>query len=152
PQPGGTPRPVCRLGLATRGDNALTPDDVRHALDRGVNFLNWCGVPDGLSAAVAGLGGRRPGGGVCVQFRARTAATARPELEGILGQLQTDYVDVLTFYYVEAASEWQEIAGPGGALEYCLEARRAGRVRLLGLTSHQRPLAAEVARGGALDL
>src|SRR5262249_24880848 len=40
----------------------------------------------------------------------------------------------------------------GGALEYCVQARQTGRVRLLGLTSHQRPLAARVARSGALDL
>ncbi len=40
----------------------------------------------------------------------------------------------------------------GGALEYLAEARRAGRVRLMGLTSHQRPLAASIARGGELDL
>jgi hypothetical protein len=40
-------RPLCRLGLATRGTNRLTPADIHLALDRGVNFLNWCGNPDG---------------------------------------------------------------------------------------------------------
>jgi predicted aldo/keto reductase-like oxidoreductase len=143
---------VCRLGLATRGDNALTPADVLHAVDRGVDFLNWCGSPDALSETVANLGPRRGQVVVCVQFEARTAAEAKDELTRILEQLRTDYVDVLTFYYVEAAEEWEQIRGPGGALEYCVEAQRAGRVRLLGLTSHQRPLAAGVARGGELDL
>jgi predicted aldo/keto reductase-like oxidoreductase len=89
---------------------------------------------------------------VCVQFEARTAAEAAAELRGILRQLRTDYVDVLTFYYVEHVSEWQEILGPGGALEYCNAARRDGVVRLLGLTSHQRRLAAEAARSGLLDM
>ena len=43
--------------------------------------------------------------------------------------------------------------GPsGGALEYCRTAQRDGQVRLLGLTSHQRPLAAHVARSGLIDL
>jgi predicted aldo/keto reductase-like oxidoreductase len=149
---GGAARNVCRLGLATRGDSTLAPADVLHALDRGVDFLNWCGVPDGLSAAVAGLGPRREDVVVCVQFEARTAVEAKDELTRILDQLRTDYVDVLTFYYVEAAEEWEQIRGPGGALEYCVEAQRTGRVRLLGLTSHQRPLAAGIARGGELDL
>jgi predicted aldo/keto reductase-like oxidoreductase len=143
---------VIRLGLATRGDNSLTAGDVLHAIDRGVDFLNWCGVPDALSEAVAGLGRRRQDVVVCVQFEARTAADAGQELDRILAQLQTDYVDVLTFYYVEARQEWDEIRGPGGALEFCAEAQRAGRVRLLGVTSHQRPLAAEIARAGLLDL
>src|SRR5438105_10275223 len=89
---------------------------------------------------------------VCVQFEARTASEAASELRGILRQLRTDYVDVLTFYYVEHPSEWQEIIGTGGALEYCNAARRYGLVRLLGLTSHQRRLAAEAAQSGLLDL
>src|SRR5262249_11866394 len=134
---------ACRLGLATRGNTHLTPDDVGHALERGVNFLNWCGVPDSLSRAVGHLGPRRRGVMVCVQFEARTAAGARAELGQILRQLRSDYVDVLTFYYVEEPAEWQQIIGPGGALEYCRQAQHDGRVRLLGLTSHQRPLAAE---------
>src|SRR5437763_9896760 len=97
----GCPQTVCRLGLATRGRGALTPDDVSHAVERGVNFLNWCGAPDGLSRAVAGLGGRRREVVMCVQFEARTAADAAAELRQILHELHTDYVDVLTLYYVE---------------------------------------------------
>jgi predicted aldo/keto reductase-like oxidoreductase len=144
--------PVCRLGLATRGTNRLAEDDVRLALDRGVNFLNWCGAPDALSRTIARLGPRRQQVTVCVQFEARTAADAETELAGILRELATDYVDVLTFYYVEEAGEWEQIAGPGGALDFCRRAQERGRVRLLGLTSHQRPLAADIARGGQLDL
>ena len=77
---------------------------------------------------------------------------AAAELASVLGELRTDYVDVLTFYYVEEPAEWEEISAPGGALEYCEAARREGRVRLLGLTSHQRRLAAEAARSGRLDM
>ncbi len=144
--------PVCRLGLATRGQCSLAPDDVLHAIGRGVNFLNWCGVPDALSRTVAGLGERRRQVRVCVQFEARTAADAERELHQILGELHTDFVDVLTFYYVEEPAEWQEIIGPGGALEHCHRAQRAGRVGLLGLTTHQRRLAAAAAESGLLDL
>jgi predicted aldo/keto reductase-like oxidoreductase len=150
--PEESPRRVCRLGLATRGNTHLTVADVQHALHRGINFLNWCGVPDSLSETVAGIGARRSEVIVCVQFEARTAAEAEKELSQILHQLRTDYVDVLTFYYVEHTEEWQEIVEPGGALAYCREAQRRGQVRLLGLTSHQRPLAAETARSGLLDL
>jgi predicted aldo/keto reductase-like oxidoreductase len=145
-------RPLCRLGLATRGTNRLTPADVRFALDRGVNFFNWCGNPDGLSEAIAVLGPRRRDVVVCVQFEARTAADAQTELAAILRELRTDYIDVLTFYYVEETAEWRQIVGPGGALEYCREAQRRGEVRALGVTSHQRPLVAEMAQSGLLDL
>jgi predicted aldo/keto reductase-like oxidoreductase len=144
-------KPVCRLGLATRGGCALTTDDVHLALDRGVNFLNWPGEDDALSRAVAGLGARREDMVVCAQFSARSAADSAGELRGMLAALGTDYLDVLTFYYVEEPGEWDELCGPGGALGYCEAARRDGVVRRLGLTTHQRPLAAEVARSGRLD-
>ncbi|HTU18799.1 MAG TPA: aldo/keto reductase, partial [Gemmataceae bacterium] len=146
------PLPICRLGLATRGSGSLTPDDVQHAVASGVNFLNWCGVPDGLSRFVAGLGRRRAEVAVCVQFEARTARDARSELEHLLAQLDTDFIDMLTFYYVEQREEWEEIIAPGGALEFCAAAQREGRIRMLGVTSHQRRLAAEMAASGLLDL
>jgi predicted aldo/keto reductase-like oxidoreductase len=148
----GFERRICRLGLASRGNDGLSIDDVRRALDHGVNFLNWCGTSDYLSRTIAGLGPRRSEVVVCVQFEARTAADAKPELERILAELRTDVVDVLTFYYVEEPGEWQEIVGPGGALEFCREAQRRGQIRMLGLTTHQRPLGAEVVRSGLLDL
>jgi predicted aldo/keto reductase-like oxidoreductase len=146
------PRPVCRLGLATRGSSGLTPGDVRHAVASGVNFLNWCGVADGLSAFIADLGTRRDEVAVCVQLEARTAQEAKSEFEQILALLHTDFIDVLTFYYVEDRTEWQQIIGPGGALEFCAAAQREGRIRMLGVTSHQRRLAAEMAASGLLDM
>jgi len=150
--PPSFPIPVCRLGLATRGNGRLAATDVHRAIESGVNFLNWCGHVDGLSRAIGELGSRRDQVMVCVQFEARTAPDARVELEQILRELRTDFVDALTFYYVEAAAEWAEIIGPGGAFKYCQGAQREGKVRLLGATSHQRPLAAEMARSGLLDL
>src|SRR5262245_21855141 len=68
--------PLCRLGLATRGGTHLTVHDIHVALDRGINFLNWCGVPDSLSATIAELGPRRDRVTICVQFEARTAPEA----------------------------------------------------------------------------
>jgi predicted aldo/keto reductase-like oxidoreductase len=86
-----------------------------------------------------------------VQFGARTASAAAAELRSILTILRSDYIDVLTFYYVERASEWRALTAPGGAMEYCQAAKRDGIIRSLGVTSHQRPQAAEMARSGLLD-
>jgi predicted aldo/keto reductase-like oxidoreductase len=143
--------PVCRLGLATRGDNGLHADDVLYALKRCVNFLNWCGQRDALSETVAALGSRRKDVLVCVQFEARSAADARAELARVLRELGTDYVDAITFYYVEEEAEWQQITVAGGALDFCKAAQRDGAIRWLGVTTHQRPLAAAMARSRLLD-
>ena len=144
--------PVCRLGLATRGNTHLRADDVACAVERGINYLNWCGHVDGLSRAVAGMGGARKQIVLAAQFEARSARDAEREFTSMLEALGTDYMDVLTLYYVESESEWQEITDPGGAWEYLAEEKRRGRLKLIGLTSHQRPLAARWAESGKLDL
>ena len=146
-------KPVCRLGIASRGNANPTPEDIHLALERGVNFLNWCGCgyEDGMSRAIANLGAKRQEVVVCVQFDARTALDAERELASILKVLNSSYVDILTFYYVEEVAEWQRIIGPGGALEYCRQAQRDGLVRKLGVTTHQRSLAATIAQTCLLD-
>jgi aryl-alcohol dehydrogenase-like predicted oxidoreductase len=149
--------PVCRLGLASYGRTAITPDDVLSAVDRGINFLNWQGLPEGpidgdaFPNAVSSLGTNRRSIVVCVQFGARNRADAATELRSALAALGTDYVDVLTLYYVERADEWAEITAPGGALRYLQDAKRDGTVRRIGITSHQRRLAAEMAKTGLID-
>lgn len=149
--------PVCRLGLASRGRTAITPEDVLAAIDRGVNFLNWPGLAEGPSEgdafpdAIAALGARRASVVICAQFGARDAAGASNELRSALAALGTDYLDVLTLYYVERSSEWEALAAPGGALPYLRDARRDGTVRRIGVTSHQRSLAARMAESGLLD-
>jgi aryl-alcohol dehydrogenase-like predicted oxidoreductase len=149
---------VCRLGLASYGQTAITPEDIQHALGRGVNFLNWQGLAEGPAggdaycSAVASLGAERRSVVICAQFGARNAAEAAAELKSVLAALGTDYIDVLTLYYVERSAEWEEITSSGGALPYLRDAKRDGIVRRLGITSHQRPLAAAMAKSGLLDL
>jgi aryl-alcohol dehydrogenase-like predicted oxidoreductase len=130
---------------------------VLSAVDRGVNFLNWQGLPEGQSngdafpAAVSSLGTGRQTIIICVQFGARNHADAFTELRSVLAALGTDYIDVLTLYYVERKDEWEEITAPDGALRYLLDAKRDGIVRRIGITSHHRTLAAQMARSGLLD-
>ena len=137
---------VRRLGLATRGNTHLQPDDIAYAIERSLNYLNWCGKPDGLSKTVAALGARRKDVVVAAQFKSGGADEAAREFAWILDQLKTDYLDVATFYYVESEDEWQRIIGPGGAWETLNRVKDEGALKLIGLTSHQRKLAARWAQ------
>ncbi len=101
---------------------------------------------------MAALGAARQSVVICAQFGARTAADAAGQLRAILAALETDYIDVLTIYYVERAEEWATITAPGGALGYLRAAQRDGTVRKIGVTSHQRTLVAQMAQSGKLDL
>jgi len=142
-------RPVCRLGLASYGQTAVTSEDIHHALGRGVNFLNWQGLADGPSggdaycSAVASLGADRPSVLVYAQFGARNAGDAAVELKSVLAALGTDYIDVLTLYYVEQLAEWEEITSPGGALPCLQDAKRDGVVRRTANCSRNYHLAAK---------
>lgn len=143
---------VCRLGLATRGNTGLESEDVERAVAAGVNYLNWCGHSDGMQDWIRQAGPRRGDVHVAVQFSARTAVEAERELEKCLEDLGTEYLDVVTYYYVESAAEWEELTGPGGAAEVIEDARESAVVRSIGLTSHQRSLAAGFAMSGRLDM
>ncbi|MEX2300199.1 MAG: aldo/keto reductase [Bryobacterales bacterium] len=134
--------PVCRLGLATRGNTHLRAEDVEHAVERGINYLNWCGKPDGMSRAVAELGARRRDVVVAVQFQARTAPAAEKEFARILKELGSDHLDIATLYYVESEEEWRQITAPGGVWDVLQRFQQQGALRMIGLTSHQRKLAA----------
>ena len=143
---------VCRLGLATRGNTKPTADDVFLAYERGINYWNWCGHEDGMSEAVRNLGTEREKVVVAVQLGGWGREGMRRELEGALETLQTEYIDIVTLYYVESEGEWEEIISDNGAIKALQEAREQKLIRAIGLTSHQRPLAAKWAQTGLLDM
>lgn len=144
---------VCRLGLATRGNTALPADAVVAAIDRGINYLNWCAHPDGMSEAIRGLSeARRRDVVIATQLYARSADDARRELDAILAELGTSYLDVITYFYLESEEEWLRATADDGAHTALREAQADGRLRAIGVTSHQRPLAAKIAASGEIDL
>ena len=152
-QLGGGLASVCRLGLSTRGNTHLTAVDVRTAIDAGVNYLNWCAHCDGMSEAIAQLSkDERDRVVIAKQFFAHESGEAEAEVEETLKALDTDYIDILMFYYMESENEWARVTGVGGALEALVAARERGEVRLIGLTTHQRRLAAKWVTTGLLDL
>jgi len=144
--------PVCRLGLATRGGTHLLKQDVLWALERGINYLNWPGQEDGMSEAIRSLSPRqRERVVIAAQLGSRHTTDTETELDGILRTLGVDYIDLVTHYYVETEREWQQIIQPDGAQHTLEKAREAGKLLMIGLTSHQRSLAAGFAQSGKLD-
>ncbi len=144
--------PVCRLGLATRGNTHLTREDVLLALDRGLNYWNWCGHQDGMAEAIGELGSQRKRVVIAAQLWARDEQGVQTELQQVLDRLKVDCLDVATHYYVERLEEWKQIAGPEGALQGLRKAQDRGRVGVIGLTTHQRELALRILRESRLDL
>src|SRR4051812_49722715 len=97
--------PVRRLGLASYGRTAITPEDVLSAVDRGVNFLNWQGLAEGptsrdaFPAPVSSLSAPRHSVVVCAPFGARDRGDAATELRSAPAALRADCIPVLSLYY-----------------------------------------------------
>jgi len=83
------------------------------------------------------------------------AESPRLSLRGDIGQslsnLATDYLDIYYLFHV-TCDTWPVICGAGGAMSELEDARRAGRVRFIGVTVHNRSLAEQIIHSGRVDV
>ena len=66
----------------------------------------------------------------------RTYDNAKRQFERSLQRLRVSEVDLIQLHYLVGEEEWEIAMGPGGALEYLLEAREQGLVKYIGVTGH----------------
>lgn len=80
--------------------------------------------------------------------RTRDLEETKRGFEEMLSLLGTDHIDIGMIHYCDAMSDWDAIV-KNGILDYAKELKAAGRIRHLGLSSHN-PLVAEraVKEGG----
>ena len=62
---------------------------------------------------------------------------AKAQLERSLRRLRVDQVELIQLHHLLGEDEWEEAMGPGGALEYLIEAREQGLVKYIGVTGHE---------------
>jgi len=77
---------------------------------------------------------------------ARTARSAREELDRSLDRLGVDHVDLWQLHSLADPIEWDTALSPGGAIEAAVEARELGLVRWIGITGHGTQIAAGIRR------
>jgi aryl-alcohol dehydrogenase-like predicted oxidoreductase len=145
---GNTGRSVYRLGLSATyrpGKRA-----IYRALDAGVDFLFFFGFDTQMTSVLRDvLRSNRE------KYFVATGAynymwrhqDFRRTLEKRLRQLQTDYIDAFLFLGVMKKKEFAgEVRDELGKL------REQGRVRAVGMSTHNREFAGELAAEGALDV
>ncbi len=66
----------------------------------------------------------------------RTYQDAKDQFYRSLERLQVDCVDLLQFHNLTDVVEREIIMGPGGALEFLIEAKEKGLTRFIGITGH----------------
>ena len=124
---------------------------VRRAYDLGIGYFDMARTYNkGLNEQIYGA--------VIPEFRKnvfltskssqRTCAGAQADLETSLRTMRTDYLDLWQIHNVATREEIAKILGPGGALEAFVAAKKAGKVRFIGITGHTDPaIHVELLRG-----
>lgn len=74
-------------------------------------------------------------------FPERTAESAKRHLEGSLARLGTDRLELWQLHSIRSVADVDRAFGPGGAMEYILDAKAQGIVRYVGVTGHVAPAA-----------
>ena len=134
---GRTGLTVGRLGLAC--SYGAPAKAVERAFEQGVNYFYWGSLRRrAFAQGIRNLASRRDELVLAVQSYSRVARLIPWSLERALRQLRTDWADVLLL------GLWNREA-PERILEECRKLERRGLVRHLGLSTHNRALAARLA-------
>jgi aryl-alcohol dehydrogenase-like predicted oxidoreductase len=146
---GRTGEKVSLLGLGGAHFGMMMPDEeyatrfIRTAIDDGVNFVETSWDYDwGLSEYRIGKAlrdGYRQKAFLATKIDGRTKPSAEWQLDDSLHRLRTDTIDLVQFHEVVNMSDPDRIFGPNGAIETLLAAKKAGKIRYIGFTSHWGP-------------
>ena len=138
---GRTGLEVNRMGFGgipiQRVDEAEAIATVRHAIDRGIDFIDTARAYT-TSEQRIGRALKESGKKVVLASKSqvRTADGIRREIETSLKNLQRDRLDLYQCHYVKNEDEYAQVTAAGGALPGLVRAREEGLIDHIGLTSH----------------
>ena len=153
---GKTGLEVSRIGIGGIPIQRPSSDDaikvIRRALDLGINFIDTArGYGASEERVGKAIAGRRDWVVLATKTGGRTAAVALEHLEQSLQQLNTDYIDLWQFHNVSTFETYEQVLGPGGAMEAAQQALRAGKIRHIGISSHHLEVARKAVSSGLFE-
>jgi len=163
---GATGVTVSELGLGCEGfagwDEALADRIMGRALDAGVRCMDLYSPDPELRSRVGhALRGRMDGfsvqGHLCTVWKnGQYEATRDPQevaasFEDLLRRLGTERVEIGMIHYVDSAGTWKQVL-EGGAMDYALRQKEAGRIGHIGISSHNPGTALEAVRSGLVEV
>ncbi len=153
---GKTDLQVSRVGFGGIPIQRLTEAEairvVRRCLDLGVTFLDTANAYSTSEERIGkALEGRRDQVVIATKTAARDRDTAREHLELSLKRLQVETIDLWQLHNVSTSEAYEQVLGPGGAMEAARWALDAGMVRHMGITSHSMEVALEAVPSGHFE-
>lgn len=110
---------------------------ILQSIERGINFFDTArGYGDSEEMLGAALGRRRKDIFLATKSGKRTADELTEELHTSLKNLRTDYVDLYQLHNVRTEEDYETVFGPDGAMEAVARAQSQGKIRSIGITSH----------------
>ncbi|HET6461897.1 MAG TPA: aldo/keto reductase, partial [Syntrophales bacterium] len=135
--------PIIRLDMET------AVKVLRRAYERGITFYDTANVyRDSEEKMGRALGGMRKKIVLATKTFQREGAKAMAHLENSLRMLKTDCIDLYQFHQVAQEKDLQAVTAPGGALEAAVRARKQGKIRFIGVTSHNLAMAVKLVKTG----
>lgn len=83
--------------------------------------------------------------------RTRKLAEVKAGFQEMLKLLRTDYIDVGMIHYCDSVKDWEEIVN-GPVMEYALTLKKEGKIRHIGLSSHNPEVALAAAESDAIEV
>lgn len=78
----------------------------------------------------------------------RDATGAVEQLENSLRMMKTEYIDIYQLHQIAQEKDWDIVTGPGGAMEAVIKAKEQGKIRYIGVTSHNLAMAVKLVKTG----
>ncbi|MFC2020255.1 aldo/keto reductase [Chloroflexota bacterium] len=153
---GKTELMVSKLGFGGIPIQRRTEDEavavVRKALDMGINFIDtangYTTSEEHIGKAVAGRRGKVI---IATKSHSRTREGVEENLKLSLKRLDTEYIDLYQFHNIADSDSLNKILASGGAMALLEEAKRAGVVKHIGVSSHSMDTAKEMVKSGRFE-
>ena len=139
---GRTNMTVSRLGFGGIPIQRLSEDDavavVKRCLDLGITFLDTAnGYTTSEERIGKAISGRRDRLVLATKSGARNREDLGKHLKLSLKRLGVDSIDLYQFHGVNDFASLEAVLAPDGLLPVAEEARQAGLIKHIGITSHQ---------------
>ena len=62
--------------------------------------------------------------------------------------MKTDYIDIYQLHQIAQEKDWESVTRPGGTMEAVIRAKEQGKIRYIGVTSHNLVMAVKLVKTG----
>ncbi len=157
---------VSEIGFGGEWMERHNYEECKAAIDRadelGINILDcWMSEPNVRTNLGKALAGRRQRwliqghiGSTWQQgqyVRSRKVEECREAFEDLLVRLQTDYIDLGMIHFIDEESDF-ETAVNGPFLEYVKELKESGKIRHIGMSTHNPAMAKKAVESGLVEM